>query len=536
MKKTGAALLCYLLLFFSACGGKGQNDGDQTGGGLFRQDPEGLVSISVVDGKGEITLDIDKYDSLYKAYDNKNDFSKGPFKIVTRQDSAIKDAYVGRIRDLSFYESPAPLLFVVLLLENGTIERSEVYPYRSAGDDFYTSGPLPWLNGIVSISAENNTVYAINESGRKYDIYLPAAQPNIGKLDLLLTLTAGSLPDHYGRINFISENGVIYEIWNEDGNWMEYSGYYEMVLHEGHSSGWPPNTLQLFMSLESFDGVLDAAMQNMPHDIEAALSVTVNPSLYNLEMHQISGTNLFGFGGVFQEEYILGQMDGEPTIYPYEMVDYLTGNWELILEGCTLEVYYSNFNRYTRDFTITFLDTETSRYLADMEGGLSSFSDYIYGQEINCLTFNFYGLGFGSGREDETYTIKDLGVHKGRRMMRLAPAQYQSKSIFDQLQLEARYGYADVPLVFGKETSEQRTGRQRLNATFSAVYWEFDSDKNTVWLTEDGLAGDEPSCVSVEYKVNGAEDWQIREAVPGMDCQIRTNAQGEVVEFIVTMG
>ena len=481
------------------CGGKGgtQNAVTQTGGGLVRQDPEGLVSVSIMGGKGEVTLDIDKYDSLYKAYDNKNDFSKGPFKIITHQDNTIVDAYVGRIRDLSFYEGPAPLEYVVLLMENGTIERAEVYPYMAAGDDLYTFGPLPWLEDISAISAENNTVYAQDKSGRKHDVYIPLALPNIGKANWVMTLNAGGGEDHTGSLSFNSWNRVSYEIWNEEGNWMEYTGYYEMILHEGHHDGWPANTLQLFLSLW-FDSVLDAEMQNMPHDIEAALSVTVDPHFYNLELHQISGTNLFGHGGILQEDYKLEQMlGGDPTIYPYEMIDYLTGNWEFLLQGCKFDIYYSNFNRYTRDFDFALIDNGYE--FSEKFGGLSSYADIDYGEEINFLTLHFYEMGL----MQETYAVKDLGIHKGRRMMRLFPEYSLMQSIFDELELEARYGYTDVPLVFAKETSEQRTGRQRVNAGFIAVFWEFDFDNNTVWLTEAGLSGDEPSCVSVEYKVNG---------------------------------
>jgi len=544
MKHNIKAILLIVGILTIGCGGKGgsQNTGTQTGGVLVRQDPEGLVSVSIVNGQGELTLDIDKYDSLYKAYDNKNDFSKGPFKIVTHQDSAIEDAYVGRVRDLSFYEGTTPLLYVVLLLENGTIERSEVYPYLTAGDEFYTFGPLPWLTDIASISSENNTVYAINESGRKHDVYIPVALPNIGRNTWVMTLNAGSEQnnidhiDHIGSIRFTSENSVTYEIWNDEGNWMEYSGYYEMVLHEGHSSGWPANTLQLFLFLESFDGVLDTIMQNMPQDIEAALSVTVDPHFYNLELKQISGTNLFGHGGFFQEKYTLEQMyGGDPIIYPYEMIEYLTGNWAFVLEGpitCNFDVYNSIFGPYSLNFKLTFSDTEGGFEFFGLDGGLSSYTEYSYGVEVNNLTLHFSGKGMMS----ETYSIKDLGVHRGVRMMRLFPEYNQNQSAFDQLELQARYGSADVPLVFAKFTLEQRTGRQRVNATFNAIYWEYDSSKNTVWLTEAGLAGDESACASVEYKVSGVEDWQILEAFPGMDCQVRTNAQGEVVEFVVTMG
>ena len=542
MKKTGnvfilvAAAFCCVLLFASGC--KGGNKGGGIGGSFVREDMEGLVCIDIVNGRGEMTLDLDKWDSVYKIFQgsNKNDYIKGPFKIITQHDSAIVDAYAGRIRDLSFYEGPAPLLYAVLLMENGTIERVEVYPYRTAGDDLYTSGPLPWLSGIVSISSEGGTVYAKDESGKKYDIYIPLALPNIGKEDWLIKLDSLENLEYFGSMHFSSENTVSYRIWNEAGNWMEYYGYYEMILHEGHLDGWAPNTIQLFLSLDSYND-LDPIMWSMPKDIEATLSIDIDPRLYTITLRHLSGTHLYGNGGVYQEVFTMEQMFGSDlTIYPYEMIDFLKGRWEFFLpgynQGCTFDIYYSNFDRYTLDFTFTLTDKENGFEVSQLKGGLSSGMENAYGEDINTLTLYLQGIG----RQNETYSLKDMGIHKGKRMIRLAPNDGGVQSVFDQLELQERYGYAHVPLVFGKAANEQHKGSTITNESWNAVFWEYDQKNNTVWLTRAGLNGDDPACVSAEYKVNDIEDWKILEALPGMDCWVRTNAKGEVVEFILPMG
>ena len=553
MKKTGVILFCCLLLFFSACffscGGDGgekgsasgaqntgaQNTAAQSSGALVHQDPQGLVSISIAGGRGEMTLDLDKWDATYNAFVTmkKSDFLSGPFKIITQQDCAVIDAYAGRIKDLKINNWPA--VCVILLMENGTVECARVWPYRTLPDpDLYTYGPIPWINDIVAIYGENETVYAKDSSGKNHDIHIPMTKPLIGKMDWYITLQADGAPKYYGKMYFTGENTVTYEIRNESEDFMQYSGYYEIILYEGHSGLWPANSLQLFLSLESYSN-LDPVMNNMPHDIETALSIDIDEDTDVITLRHLSGTNLFGYRGVYQEVFKMEvKSESDPTIYPYDMINFLTGGWELILYGkysCTFDIYYSNFNRYSLDFALTFKDTERSHEIKEFKGGLSSGVDYTYA-EINTLSLYFYDKGYQS----ERYFFVDRGIHKGKRMMIMAIDHGGVQSVFDQLELKERHGYGHIPMVFAKAAGETRSGHTRINAAFNAVFWEFDEKNNTVWLTEAGLDGDEPACVSVEYSINGIDERLFWEAFPGMECEVRTNAQGEVVEFILPMG
>ena len=530
------------VLFFGCGGPQKESEGKSSGQGsgtMVREDAEGLVRISVVKGRGELTLDLDKWDSLYRAFEDFNDtkFYKGPFKIETRQDIAIVDAYVGKVRDLRFYYDKIPLLYVVLLMENGSIECNELRPYfTSVEDSFSTMGPLPWLSKINAIYGENNTVYAKDVSGVKFDMYIPLAMPYIGKKVWATTLQAGGSPEYTGEITFTGEDSLSYEIRSGAGASLVYSGFYRMILNEEDEAAFPANSLQLALYRELQRGSSDAVMRAIPMEIETVYGVGVNLADGSIRLQHIDGDYLFSHNGANQEQLTMEPpYEGAPSVYPYEMVDFLTGSWEFLLSGynygCKLDVYYSNFNQYALDYSFFFLDSESRLELSEFKGGLSSGVDYTYG-ETSTLTLHYYGYGL----ENETYAIKDSGIHRGRRMMILFPDAFLIQPIFDKLELSDRYGYIHIPLAFAKESGEKRTGRKIINETFNAVFWEFDTSQNTVWVTEGGLSGDDPFCVSVEYKVSGVEDWIILEALPGMDCFIRTDANGEVVEFILPMG
>ena len=540
---TIAALFCCIVLI-SGCGGKSssqnddkKNDQKEAIGALIREDAEGLVRVIIADGLGEMTLDLDKWDSLYKIFNNfdKEEFTNGPFRIITQQDSAILDAWVGRIRNLNIYSSNYPSLYVVLIMENGSLERAPVWPYRmSVEEDLSTWGPLPWIADITAISGRDNTVYAEAANGNKYDISIPVAIPDIGKKYWETRFDAGSEVDYYGEINFLSENGVSYVIRSDANSAIYYSGYYEMILHDSHSGDLPANTLQLFLSLESEEGEINSLMKAMPLDMEAAYSIEMNQYGDTLTLRRLRGNDLFNNNSFNREVYEFSSPGGgESTIYPWELTEIITGSWKCFLEGyydCNLNIYYSNFNQYTRDFTITFMDNSRGVEFREFKGGIYSGMDYTYG-EFNTITLVFYIYD----RESETYLILDRGIHRGKRMLSLFPNNPED-SVFSLMDLSEKYGYAHVPLLFARDTDEQREGRKRVNAAFNAIFWEYDRAANTIWLTEAGLGGGEPSCVSVEYKVSGIEDWAILEALPGMDCMIKTNTAGEVVEFILPMG
>ena len=217
-----------------------------------------------------------------------------------------------------------------------------------------------------------------------------------------------------------------------------------------------------------------------------------------------------------------------------ELAEFLTGAWECITPGkfkCKFDIYSNKESTYPRDFNFFLTDPEINFEFFNINGGLSSYKDTRH-EEIDTLTLHFYD----SAMEAESYFIRDRGIHKSKRMMSITPFYQQEKSIFSEVQFDERYIYSLTPVVFAKETKELRKGKKLTNGTFNVMFWEFDKKKNTVWVTDSSLDGSDPACVSVEYKINGAAKHLFGELLPGMDCIIKTNARGEVVELILSSG
>ena len=104
---------------------------------LIREDAEGLVKITIKDGKAEIEFDIDKWEALYNIYDyaavqyDVTVLEKGPFPVLNyHYDVTIVDVCIGNI-ELSAYEFytrefVCPTL--VFLLADGTLEYAKANP------------------------------------------------------------------------------------------------------------------------------------------------------------------------------------------------------------------------------------------------------------------------------------------------------------------------------------------------------------------------------------------------------------------------
>ena len=338
-----------------------------------------------------------------------------------------------------------------------------------------------------------------------------------------------------GEINFTGEETINYKVSNDNWSAVLYTGYYEMLFNTGTSRDQPAGTLKLYLNLDEREGIQDNVLSAMPLYIEAVYNAGMDLAAEKITLKYSGGNHLFSHNGTDQTVYELESMfGGEPSIYPYQMIDYLTGNWLCYLPGVfgsNIQIYYSDFGYFTRDFHLNFINYEDGYDFWDIYGGIASWVEDYY-EEMNVLRLNFYL----PGRTEETYYFKDRGIHRNMRMMTLSPYDYSANSIFDEMLLKDRYGYELTPVVFAKETAEKRTGRKLINGTFYAVFWEFDYETGTVWLTESGLDGNDPACVSMEYKVNNAEDRIIRETLPGMDCIITTNSSGEITGFILPKG
>jgi len=574
MRKKVIVILILAVFCFQGCSKKQSTDKARSmpaSGGLIREDADGLVRVRISEGVAELTLDLDKWDSKYKAFSDgkKKDYAAGPFTIETREDSAIKDACAGTIRNLSLSgDRSVPIVYVVLLMENGAVEYVRVQPYqRDSSEPLQAWGPLLWLRDITALSYENGTVCATGKDGAKNDVYIPVGQPGIGRkswgLELFKTANA-IIGDYFGEINFTSPSKMSYEIRGSEGN-LIYSGNYEFILSSGHKSGYPANTLVVelekdYDSRDIYDpDALDPRpmLDGQPRAIKAAYSVELDDS-DAITLKHIDGGHLFNsfYRGNQQEVYKMESLfDGDPTIYPYELVGFLSGEWEYFNpgeNGAKLNIFSSDFGHYDRDFAFGIYATgkKSSGFPGYLEGGLSSSQNYYYTDKsgksnsmdlsnsgLYALTFHFYDNAIDS----ETYTIRDAGTHKGKRLMLMSKAIGTDHSEIEKTMIN--YGLIgnnddglNRPIVFAKNASEVRAGRRRLNETFYVRFWEFDNSKKIIWVTEEGLTGSDPTCASVDYKLNGVNPRDYNFLRPGMDFEVTTNAKGEIVKLSFSEG
>lgn len=177
---------------------------EQSDNVLVREDSEGLVQVRIENGDAVIWFDYDKWDSLYGVYAFMDEFNlavKNPDNPYRRGTSAhssfgggfpitglsgrVADACIGKIEalDLLNYQDFVSLS-VFLLMEDGSLEWFYADPLAPAivesFDAYESMGPLPWMDGIKSLSYEPDnegigemTVYAEDVEGRRFDLRIP---------------------------------------------------------------------------------------------------------------------------------------------------------------------------------------------------------------------------------------------------------------------------------------------------------------------------------------------------------------------------
>jgi len=153
---------------------------------IIRRDSEGLVEVTIGDGKAELTFDIEQWDKLYDIYNiydatfyaDSRFLQNGPYEIISFSDMKIKDACIGKIKSLNAKIYGIDDVTVLLLMEDGTLEFFTTYPYPWEDEYiFYSFGKLPWLKDIVSLSYESDnegigemTIFAADKNGLRYDV------------------------------------------------------------------------------------------------------------------------------------------------------------------------------------------------------------------------------------------------------------------------------------------------------------------------------------------------------------------------------
>ena len=259
MKKIVLLMLLFGIIGLAGCGGNpspsdtaepsGASDGDDS---LIRTDNEGLVTVTVKDGKAGLSFDLDKWielhDEILTISPDVSDISqlgKGPFEIAGLS-GKVKDACVGKVgvldnHDYKNFVFPA----VMLLMEDGSLEYTLADPL--SGDLISSAGKLPWLKNIVSLSYEQKgeglgdmTIYADDADGLRYDTGLLGGFMNVFDYDWVAEL--GN--DACCTLSF-SENGEV----TLGAGWIgseitdSYPGTYTIYLAENAADGQRPGVI-----------------------------------------------------------------------------------------------------------------------------------------------------------------------------------------------------------------------------------------------------------------------------------------------------
>ena len=291
---------------------------------IIVEDPLGLATLHIEDGKAKIRLDPEKWEELYDV-ELRMDFSNPETFIPVRTDAeTVRDACIGEVSNFSAWhgmwtEFPVPML--IMVMDDGTIE--------SAGLDPVIFDPhLPYINSystftqlgnIVSLLwVENDgegiggpTVYATSSDGLRYNLAKifthsisdPRSFSWYCSLDYENNTT-----QRFGYLTLDYDGTAIYEIGAAPDKVSKYKGSYEIVFAEDQK--YPAGTIVLNLTLvDSNDpqiakqksikgsyvcemGVQDIYMQLWQNDGDSLNAGAENPQMeYGFQEDEGSGFN-----------------------------------------------------------------------------------------------------------------------------------------------------------------------------------------------------------------------------------------------------
>ena len=296
-------------------------------GELMREDENGLVKISIKDGKAEIEFDIEKWDALYNIYEyaaEQYDISvleKGPFPILNyHYEVNITDVCIGKIEPNAYEDYSLGFPTLIFLLADGTLEYSEANPVlANISKEQYLHYKLEWLKDITSLSYEDydnsgqkaKTIYAIDKNGDRYDTRISNALQNIiGETKTwyapLLENPSGE-SNYYGGLYFENDNRVWFYIFSPENIGEEnkeepsiiYCGQYQVFLAEDHLSGYSPGTIMFELKMDSTSNK-DESLKNLPLELRCFYYPEIQ-DLYAIRFWHVEEDYLFSLNGKHQD-------------------------------------------------------------------------------------------------------------------------------------------------------------------------------------------------------------------------------------------
>ena len=309
-------------------------------GSVVRTDGEGLVKITIKDGRAQIEYDLDKwadvydmgeyldwYDYMFESDDDMAALKGGPFPIQTQQDNIpISDVCIGKINTGSYAAFGGFLTpTVIFLMGDGTLEYSQAnlatdYSYKT----HYSYYPLHWIGDIASLSYENDkdgekTIYATAKSGARYDTKIATSLQSL--VNGVWRWAAPMLEDspdgleYYGYFLFENESEVIFEIGLKERQASAgYRGSYRVVLAEGNETGYLTGSIIFDLALD-WNTETRKAFKNLPKELHCSYFPDVSP-YGEMRLWRNDGDYLFALEGSYKEDYMFELLVWEYEDYP----------------------------------------------------------------------------------------------------------------------------------------------------------------------------------------------------------------------------
>lgn len=401
-----------------------------------------------------------------------------------------------------------------------------------------SSTPSPPIKPSPTVVAENGTLTGGGEA--ELTGFLQG-----GEWVASLSPYGNSDEEYLGFLSFIDENRVKYEMGTIEGRMFVYDGSYDVVLTEGHESGFAPGTLLLSMELEwtiqegvdpRFDLIYEingAFSLEMPNEFELCLQLADGDPLYNNrfapDIYSIMRDYTFN-------RHVETSPGNSSPLMPANLVanDYLAGNWAYYYDG-PLRCFYNGppagchlLVAEDMRFSLNFYELESGEGIACYSGKAALIRVRDNEESLpDALALYFAG----SWNDPELFWFEEATLHEGKRMMLLTPMD-GSSPFFYPLNSTAAPRY----MIFARETGERGTASPRIGDVFDARLWRMDGDKGLVWLDDvewddDLLRYDNPVRESVAYPV--AADAYIPLApeafYAGAFFRIEADARGEII-------
>ncbi|MCL1794500.1 MAG: hypothetical protein FWG34_11600 [Oscillospiraceae bacterium] len=299
------------------------------------RDEEGLVTITIEDGKAEIEYDLEKWDAMYDMaeyfdwywflFDSGSEavMEKGPFPVSTYMDK-VADACVGKTPAGGYYGKYVEPT-VIFLMEDGSVEHSPASLAMDNSSMGHHSNPLHWLEGIASLSYESgkdgeNTIYAIGKNGKKHDIMVPMTLYTVTSggewmvWSAPLLETPSETDEYVGYLVFADEGFVNFEIGTRNKKTAAgYKGSYRIVLAEDDESGYMAGSFVFDLELEWTEGNRSFA-GGLPDRLACSYFAEL-PYMYSgsMRLWHIAGDCLFELDGQRMESYLFEVSYGYDT-------------------------------------------------------------------------------------------------------------------------------------------------------------------------------------------------------------------------------